>query len=164
MFKKLLFFFIFFIFFANIKAEIVNEVQIQGNKRISNETIKIYGDINVNKDYSKKDLNQILKNLYETNFFEDVNIELIGNTLKINLKEYPIINKLIITGEKNNKYKDQIKKLINLKEKGSLIKSNLSKDLEIIKKLYSSRGFNSSKIEAKLNKIDETKFLNSNHL
>ncbi len=158
MFKKSIFFFIFFIFFANIKAEIVNEIQIQGNKRISNETIKIYGGINVNKDYSKKDLNQILKNLYETNFFEDVNVELKGNILRINLKEYPIINKLIITGEKSNKYKDQIKKLINLKEKGSLIKSNLSKDLEIIKKLYSSRGFNSSKIEAKLNKIDETKF------
>ena len=75
MFKKSIFFFIFFIFFANIKAEIVNEIQIQGNKRISNETIKIYGGINVNKDYSKKDLNQILKNLYETNFFEDVNVE-----------------------------------------------------------------------------------------
>ena len=129
-----------------------------GNKRISNETIKIYGGINVNKDYSKKDLNPNFKNLYETNFFEDVNVELKGNILRINLKEYPIINKLIITGEKSNKYKDQIKKLINLKEKGSLIKSNLSKDLEIIKKLYSSRGFNSSKIEAKLNKIDETKF------
>ena len=81
MFKKLLFFFIFFIFFANIKAEIVNEVQIQGNKRISNETIKIYGDINVNKDYSKKDLNQILKNLYEIDLKKFCNTFLLFNIL-----------------------------------------------------------------------------------
>ncbi len=158
MFKKLSPFFIFLIFFTTIHAEIVNEVRIIGNKRVSEETIKIYGGIKVNEDYSSKDLNQILKNLYETNFFEDVNVDLKKNILQINLKEYPIINRLIITGEKSKNYKDQIKKIINLKEKGSLIKSNLSKDLEIIKKLYSSRGFNSSKIEAKLNKIDETKF------
>ncbi len=156
--KKLLSFFIFLFFFTIVKAEIVNEVQIQGNKRVSDETVKLYGGIDLNKDYSNKDLNRILKNLYDTNFFEDVTIDLERNVLKINLKEYPIINKLIITGEKSNNYKDQIKKIINLKEKGSLIKSNLSKDIEIIKKLYSSRGFNSSKVEAKLNKIDQTKF------
>ena len=54
-------------------AEIVKNYTVNGNKRISDETIKIYGKIELNKDYSEKDLNKILQNLYSTNFFQDIN-------------------------------------------------------------------------------------------
>ena len=148
---------IFFIFF-NANSEIVKEININGNKRVSNETIKLYGDIKVNQDYSDKDLNRILNNLYETEFFDDVKVSLSNNILTVNLKEYPIVNQLIIIGEKSNKYKDQIKKLIKTKEKKSLVKSNLSKDINLIEKLYSSLGYNFAKAEAKLRKIDEENF------
>ena len=156
--KFYLFLAILFFFFSILKAETVNKIIIDGNKRVSIETIKLYGEIEINKDYKEKDLNLILKNLYETNFFEDVKISLKNNTLNINLKEYPIINQLIITGEKSKKYKDLIKKGINTKEKGSLIKSRLAKDIELIESLYSSLGYNMAKAEAKLRKIDEANF------
>ena len=156
--KFYLFLAILFFSFSILKAETVNKIIIDGNKRVSIETIKLYGEIEINKDYKEKDLNLILKNLYETNFFEDVKISLKNNTLNINLKEYPIINQLIITGEKSKKYKDLIKKGINTKEKGSLIKSRLAKDIELIESLYSSLGYNMAKAEAKLRKIDEANF------
>jgi outer membrane protein assembly factor BamA len=57
-----------FILASYSKAEIVNNIVIEGNKRVNDETIKIYGDIKVNKNYNNKDLNKILLNLYETNF------------------------------------------------------------------------------------------------
>ena len=82
-------------------------------------------------------------------------ISLENNVLIINLKEYPIINQLIVVGEKNKRYLDQIKKIINTKKRRSFIKSNLSKDIEIIKRLYSSLGYNSPKIETKLKELDE---------
>ena len=156
--KFYLFLTILFFSFSILKAETVNKIIIDGNKRVSIETIKLYGEIEINKDYKEKDLNLILKNLYETNFFEDVKISLKNNTLNINLKEYPIINQLIITGEKSKKYKDLIKKGIDTKEKGSLIKSRLAKDIELIESLYSSLGYNMVKAEAKLRKIDEANF------
>ena len=156
--KFYLFLTILFFTFSILKAETVNKIIIDGNKRVSIETIKLYGEIEINKDYKEKDLNLILKNLYETNFFEDVKISLKNNTLNINLKEYPIINQLIITGEKSKKYKDLIKKGINTKEKGSLIKSRLAKDIELIESLYSTLGYNMAKAEAKLRKIDEANF------
>ena len=56
--------------FSTLKAEVVNEIVINGNQKISDETIIIYGDIKKNLDYSDKDLNKILKNLYETNFLK----------------------------------------------------------------------------------------------
>ncbi len=138
-----------------LKAEIVNDLKINGNSRISNETIKIYGEIELGKDLSENDLDKILKNLFNTNFFEDVNIKLEKNTLIVNVVEYPVINQLIIVGEKSKKYKEQIKKIIQLKEKNSFIKSYLTKDIESIKTLYSSVGYNFSKVETKIKRIDE---------
>ena len=55
-----------------------------------------------NKDISENDLNKILNNLYSTNFFEDVKINLNNNILTIN--EYPIVNQLVIVGEKKKSY------------------------------------------------------------
>ncbi len=140
------------------KAEMVSKIKIEGNKRVSDETIKIYGNIDLDKDYSEKDLDRVLKDLYDTEFFEDVKLELKNNTLLINLKEYPIVNQLIIIGEKSNRYKDQIKKVIKLKEKRSFIKSYLVKDIEKIKNLYSSAGFNSSKVEIKIKEVNKDSF------
>ena len=142
-----------FFIINSLFAEIVNKVEIFGNKRISSETIKIYGEIELNKDYLERDLDKVLKNIYSTNFFEDVKIELKNKILKINVKEYPVVNQLIIVGETSNKYKEQIKKVIKLKEKRSLIKSYLASDVDLIKDLYSSLGYNSAKIDAKLKKM-----------
>tara|TARA_B100000886_G_scaffold336654_1_gene295855 strand:+ start:4741 stop:6972 length:2232 start_codon:yes stop_codon:yes gene_type:complete len=157
--KKIFFIILSFIFTLSIlKAEMVKDISINGNKRISKETIKLYGGVKKNKDYKEKDLNKILNNLYKTNFFEDVKVTLQNNILRIDLKEFPTVNQLIIIGEKSNKYKKQIKKVISTKEKGSLIKSQLARDINLIEKLYSSLGYNLAKAEAKLRKIDDTNF------
>ena len=141
-----------------LNAQEISKVIINGNKKVSSETIKIYGEIDKVKNYTEKNSNMILKNLYDTGFFENVEVLVQNDTLIINVKEYPTINQVIIVGEKSNKYKEEIKKVINSKEKKSLNKSNLLKDVSIIKSLYSSLGFNFAKVEAKLNKIDKENF------
>ena len=140
----------------NLKAEIVNKIDIKGNSRVSDETVKVYGNImDVGSNFTKKDLDQILKDLYLTNFFKEINIEIKNNTLFLELTEYPIINQLIISGEKSNNFKNQIKRIINLKEKDSFIENFLSEDINSIKKLYSSQGYNFTKINPKIRKIDD---------
>ncbi len=156
MFKKIFIIITFLLFNSISNAEVVNKIQIDGNKRISDETIKVYGEIKLNKDYSEVELNKILNNLYSTDFFEDINLKINNNTLNIQVKEYPVVNKLIFVGEKKKGYRDEIKKLIKTKENSSFIKAYLSKDVEIIKKLYSSLGYNFAKIEVKTNEIDNT--------
>ena len=138
--------------FSILKAEIIKNIIINGNERVSDETIKIYGEVQLNQEFKESDLNLILKNLYETEFFEDVKVSFNNNILTIDLKEYPIINQLIIVGEKSKKYKERIIEVINSKEKRSLIKSNLAKDIDLIKFLYSSLGYNFVKVESKIEK------------
>ena len=138
-----------------IKAEVVKSIEITGNSRVSDETIKLYGDIKLNKNYLETDLNQILNNLYETEFFQDVKVELSNGVLKINLEEHSVINELIIVGEPSNKYKKEINRIIRLKKQESFIKNYLSEDVAKIKSLYSSLGYNFVEIETKIRKIDE---------
>ena len=140
-------------FSSPLVAEIVKKVEISGNERVSDETIKIYGEIELNKNYTEKKLNEVLTNLYSTDLFEDIKISVANGILKIDLKEYPVINELIILGEASNKYREQITKLIKSKKKRSFIKSNLAQDLEIIKKLYASVGYNFAKVETKTKKL-----------
>ena len=114
---------LFIFFISGLKAEIVSKIEINGNQRISHETIKIYGKINVGKEISENEINRIINNLYSTDFFENIDINIVKGTLVINLKEYPSINQLIFSGEDKKSYVEEIKKLIQLKEKN--LSSNL---------------------------------------
>ena len=138
-----------------LKAEKIKEIIIEGNKRVSENTIILYGKIDKEKDYTENDINKIIENLYSTEFFEDIKISLNNGILNLNLKEYSVINQLIISGEKKQSLAKQIKDLIKLKEKRSFIKSYLAKDIDLIKQLYSSLGYNFVEVEPRIKKIDE---------
>ena len=132
---KFIYIILFLTLFNNSFAEIVNKIEINGNKRVSSETIKVYGQIKpLNSNYTDSDINKILINLYETNFFEDIDIAIKDKKLIINLVEYPLVNQIIITGEPNSGIKKQIKEVISLKEKNSFIRNNLNNDINLIKK------------------------------
>ncbi len=159
--KNFLFLFLFsiLIFFnLSLKAEIVNDLVINGNKRVSDQTVIIYGKINIKEDINENKINEIINNLNSTNFFEDINVEIKNKILTLNLKEYPIINQIIIRGEPSKKISEEIKKNLKLKEKNSFIKSYLANDINIIKRLYSSIGYNFVEIDTKVNELDKENF------
>ena len=153
--KKILTLLFFLLYFSAVKAEVVENIIIEGNKRISDETIKIYGEVELNKNFTESDLNKVLSNLNSTNFFQNIEINLNNKILKIVVEEYPFVNQLIILGEPKKAYVEEIKKLIQIKSKRPFIKANLAKDIEIIKKLYSSLGYNFAQVDAKIKEIDK---------
>ena len=158
---KIIYYFFFLIllpFNLSLKAEVLDKIIINGNKRVSDETIILYGKIKIKEDINEQKVNEIISNLNSTNFFEDINVELKNKTLILNLKEYPILNQILIVGEPSKKLSEEIKKNLTLKEKSSFIKSYLVKDVDIIKNLYSSAGYNFVKVETKVNRINDEKF------
>ena len=154
MIKKFFTLLFFLLYIFAVKAEVVENIVIEGNKRISDETIKIYGEVELNKNFTESDLNKVLGNLNSTNFFKNIEINFNNKILKIVVEEYPFVNQLIILGEPKKGYVEEIKKLIQIKSKRPFIKANLSKDIDIIKKLYSSLGYNFAKVDAKIKEID----------
>ncbi len=136
-----------------LSAEIIKKINISGNERLSDETVKVYGGISINQNVDNLKVNEIIKNLYSTNFFEDINVSVSNGTLFIKLIEYPIINEIIIVGETANKFKEQIKKQIKSKKNGPFVKSLIADDEATIKKLYSSLGFNFLEVRSKVEKF-----------
>ena len=74
MIKKLFFIYIFLATLISISsnAEIINKIEISGNERITDETIVLFSGIKLNQDIDQSDLNNIIKKLYETSFFENI--------------------------------------------------------------------------------------------
>ena len=80
-FKSHIILFILLIFFSNSKAEVINSVEINGNERIAKETILVLSNISTGDDLDEFKINEVVKNLYETNFFKNINIDLKNGVL-----------------------------------------------------------------------------------
>ena len=59
-------------------AKPIDKLIVKGNERISSETIKVFSGYSKGDDINQNDLNDIIKSLYETNFFENVAIEIVN--------------------------------------------------------------------------------------
>ena len=140
----------FFLSFSN--GEIVKEIKIDGNKRITDEIILMFSDIAVEQNITNSQINKIIKNLYETNFFDNVSVTLNNNKIIINVVEAPLIENIIISGIKAQKNKDLIKNNFELKPRSSFNKILLIKEVQSIESTLKSLGY----YFAKVNPIIET--------
>ena len=133
-------------------AEIVNDIKVKGNNRVSTETIIVFSDIKKGDDVTNTILNKSLKELYSTNFFKDVKIVLENQLLTIIVEEYPIIQQIQINGIKRSKTVEDIKSQISLKEKNPFNKSLIKNDLNQILNIFKQNGFYFVEVDVKIEK------------
>ena len=157
--RKIYIFVILFtlLFNVNSHSEVVNKVDVQGNERISLETIIIFGDIIIGKDYKKPDISVLIKKLYETSFFSNISVDLINNKLTIVVKENPIVSSITFKGEKAKKYTDAINELLLIREKTSFVSGNVKHDVNQIKSFYRTLGFYFVKIDAEIENLKKNR-------
>ena len=79
-----------------LNSEVIKEIKVINNERISKETIQIFSNIKVGEDYDQNDLNRILKEIYDTNFFSNVSLEINDGVLIIDVEENKIIQNIFI--------------------------------------------------------------------
>ena len=139
---KILLNIIFLILFSsNLSAEIVKNIKVNGNKRISQETIIVLGQISTNEDYDDNKLNVVLKNLYNSKFFSNIDIAILNETLTINVTENPIIEDVRIIGIKNKSLVKNLMENISLKNRISFTEDLLNRDINLIKNILKSGGY-----------------------
>ena len=129
-------FFFNFIFLNYSLSDIVKKIEIIGNERIPNETVTMFSGIQIQDNITANDVNNVIKNLYETNFFSNISIELEQGILKIIVKENPIISDIRINGVKAKKIKDAIIKTLALREKSSFNEVALIMNSAFKKRFY----------------------------
>ena len=158
-FKKIIAFHILFFIFYNVYSysEVVNKVDVQGNDRISSETIMIFGDIVIGNNYEESDVSLLIKKLYETRFFSNISAELANNKLTIVVEENPIVYSIIFKGEKAKKHVEKIKEFLLVREKSSYVSNNIKHDINQIKSFYRARGYYFVKIDAEIEKLEKNR-------
>ena len=110
---------IILIFFSTSLADVVKKIEITGNKRITSQSISVLGGISLNEEYDDLKLNSVLKKLYNTNFFSNINLSIENSIMKINVIENPIIENIEISGVKNKNFLKSIKDQMILKNRMS---------------------------------------------
>ena len=156
---KILFISIFYFFITTkiVFSEIVKDFNFIGNDRISDETIKMFSEISIDEDLDASTLNTILKNLYNTNFFENISVKLENNILEIKVVENPIIEKINYDGIKSKRINELIRKKTILKSRSSYNEFLLKKDIENIKSVLKELGYYFPKINTYIEKKNDNK-------
>ena len=144
------------IFFVNSIsfAEILKEFKVDGNKRISSKTIILFSKVKINDDINESNLNEIIKELYSTNFFKDVKVSFSNQILKISVKENPVIQSLIFNGIKKKNIISTLKSSVELKEKNPFLKNTVKSDETQIINILRSNGYYFSKVESEIKNND----------
>ena len=131
-------------------AVIIKDIKINNNKRITEETIVTYGNIELNKEYNQKELNNIVKDLYDTNFFKNISIKIDGETLVLSVEENKIIQSVRVEGVKSNKIKEAILKNLFSKDKSPFLIEKVKIDVNRIKTSLNTIGYYLSDVKSKI--------------
>jgi outer membrane protein insertion porin family len=146
----ILFFFLFLFNCTNVLSNTIKEINIKGNKRLSNNTIIVLSNLSVGEETNNERLNESLKKLYETNFFQDVSIKFENDILEIVVIENPIIEDIEIRGISHEPTIKNILSSISLKIRSSYNESYLNNDLILIKNLLKRSGYYFSKVNSSI--------------
>jgi len=131
-------------------SEVIKEIKVDGNKRVSSGTIKVFTEININDNLNTNQLNDVVKKLYSTNFFSNVEINVDQNILYISVVENPVIQTLKFEGVKNKRIIKLLSEQVEMREKSSFIESSVKNDEEKIINILRTNGYYFSKVTPKL--------------
>ncbi len=148
---------IFFSIHSISFAEIVKEIKISGNVRVSDNSIKMFSGINIGDNINSDDLNQILKKVYDSDFFEDVNVSFKGNVLLITVEESSLVENVIIKGPKSKTLIEDLKKKIKVKSRSSYNEIQFLEDKKIITQTLKQKGYFFSKVNVMIEKLNDNK-------
>ena len=154
-FAKLIKLTIYFLFilnflFVNSFSENLNRIIINGNERITDETILTFLPVKINDYIDDEKTNEVIKELYGTNFFKNVTVNFKDNILKIDLIENPIIQNITYNGIKSDELYKSITNGLLLLERSSLVENFVESDRRNILKNLQNRGYFFSEIKTKI--------------
>ncbi len=155
MFKIISLLLILFSSIAN--AETLKNIKIVGNDRIPNNTILMFSKVSIGDQITNIDTNNVLKSLYDTNFFKNVVVNLNKDILEIKVTELPIVQNLSVEGIESKKIREQILDNIYFKERTSFNEIFLNDDKIKLDQILRKNGYYFSDIQIEIEKIDDNK-------
>lgn len=145
---------------STVFADTVDEIEYEGLDRVEIAAIQDSVDIKPGKNYTQKDIDDSIKELYAKDFFSDIKFFKRGNTLVIKVKEKQMVDKIAFEGN-DAANDDMLKNVVNGRlGEGKLYSLHVLKDvLADIQMAYKALGYHSAEvvpqtIERPGNKVD----------
>jgi outer membrane protein insertion porin family len=158
MFKFFIQFFLFSIFLTfSTYSKNFEKIIVNGNERISNETILVFSEIQDNKSLDENSINEILKKLYKSGFFKDVTVKIENNNLIIEVLENPIIQTVFIEGINRKKTEESLYEVLSLKSRSSFNSALIKKDESAILNFLKNDGYYFSSILSSYQDLGDNK-------
>ena len=137
----------------------VRDIRIEGLRRISEGTVFNYLPVNIGDRLDQQRLQEALRAVYATEFFQDVELRREGNVLVIAVLERPSIADFTIDGNKDIKTEDLLDSLsrVGLK-KGRILNRSVLEDVErSLTEEYFARGKYAASVEAEVNELPDNR-------
>ena len=135
-------------------------VEVRGNRIVSTNTILSKIQTKQGLPLRQQAVNEDIKRLYATGFFEDVKLEVEelpeGYKLIAEVDEKPIIKEIVLQGAVSFK-EDKLRKTLGVMEGQILDRKAVKKGEEEIRKLYANKGYRFVDLQVAVNVDPQTK-------
>ena len=135
---------------------VVRAVIVRGTERLEPETVRSYINLSIGDRYDRDRLDQAVKALYASELFADATIRDDNGTLIVEVKENPVINRIVIEGAKRVK-EDKIREEIRLAPRQIFTRSKARADVGRMLELYRRSGRFAASIEPKIVQLEQNR-------
>jgi outer membrane protein insertion porin family len=137
-------------------VDTIRSINVVGSQRLEPDTIRTYVKLRIGQPYTQSAGDQALKDLFATELFADVQIRNDGGAVTIEVKENPVINRIILEGNKRIK-SDKIVPEIKLAPRQIFTRSKVRADVARIIELYKRQGRFAASVEPKMVMLDQNR-------
>ncbi len=137
-------------------ADTIKSINVVGSQRLEPDTIRTYIKLRIGQPYTQAGGDQALKDLFATELFADVQIRNDAGNVTIEVKENPVINRIILEGNKRLKA-DKILPEIKLAPRQIFTRSKVRADVARIIELYKRQGRFAASVEPKMVMLEQNR-------
>lgn len=137
-------------------ADIIQSIAITGSQRLEPQTILSYIRLRAGQEYTQAAGDAALKDLYATELFSNASVRNEGGNIIIEVEENPVINRIILEGNKRIK-NDKIIPEIKLSPRQIFTRSKVRADTARIVELYKRQGRFAATVEPKIVELNQNR-------
>jgi len=141
---------------APAPEQIIRSISVVGAQRLEAQTILSYIQLRPGQVYTAAAADQALKDLAATELFADSRIDNNNGNVTITVTENPVINRVILEGNKRIK-DDKITKEIKLAPRQIFTRSKVRADVSRIIELYKRQGRFAATVEPKMVQLSQNR-------
>lgn len=134
----------------------IKTINVTGSQRLEPDTVRSYIQLRAGGRYTTESLDQAIRDLFDTELFTDVQIRDNDGNLTIEVRENPVVNRIILEGNKRLK-EDKINKEIKLAPRQIFTRSKVRADVARIVELYRRQGRFAANVEPKMVMLDQNR-------